>query len=73
MILGFEDNLIRLTHLNRMGSSKKNQTIIEKVRIILLKSRLQKKLLLKVVNIANYVVNNSPFQANQGKTLEELF
>lgn len=57
MILGFEDNLVRLTHFNRVGSLKKDQTIIEKVRIILLKNRFKKKLLLEVVNIVNYVVN----------------
>ncbi len=73
MILGFEDNLVRLTHLNRLGSLKKKRIIIEKVRIILSKTRLQKNLLLEAVNIVDYVVNKSPFQANQGKTLEELF
>jgi hypothetical protein len=55
-----KDNLIKRIHLNKMGFLKGNWTIVEKVKSILLESELLKNLWTKIINIINYVVNQSP-------------
>jgi hypothetical protein len=52
---------------------RKNQTIVERAKNMLLESGLSKSFSIKIVNTTNYVMNHSSSQANQSNTHKEWF